>query len=152
MRIHVLNGPNLRRLGKRQPEIYGSISYDDLVERLHALGHTLGIPVVVRQTDSESELIGWIHDIADNPEPVVLNAAALTHTSVAVRDACAELTDGWGFLEVHISNIYARENFRRQSYLSDLAIGTISGLGIAGYDAAVRWFYDERIKNSSLSN
>lgn len=138
MRIHVLNGPNLDRLGRRQPEVYGSTTHDELAARCEALGRELGVEVLVRQSNHEGELVGWIHEIADLREPLVLNAGGLTHTSVALRDACAELADGAGFIEVHISNVHAREGFRHHSYLSPIAAGIIVGLGIAGYDAAIR--------------
>ena len=138
--IHVLNGPNLGRLGKRQPDIYGSTTFSDLVALLEHDAADLGVDVEVKQTDSEAELLGWIHDSADKREPVILNAGALTHTSVALRDACAELTDYASFIEVHISNVHAREEFRHHSYLSDIATGVIVGLGIDGYRLALRWF------------
>lgn len=138
--IHVLNGPNLGRLGKRQLDIYGSTTFSDLVALLEHDAADLGVDVEVKQTDSEAELLGWIHDSADKREPVILNAGALTHTSVALRDACAELTDYAGFIEVHISNVHAREEFRHHSYLSDIATGVIVGLGIDGYRLALRWF------------
>ncbi|MFY9190710.1 MAG: type II 3-dehydroquinate dehydratase [Lawsonella sp.] len=138
--IHILNGPNLGRLGKRQPDVYGATTLDDLTAVLAKDAADLGVDIVVRQTDSEAELLSWIHDIADKQEPVILNAGALTHTSVALRDACAELTDHAGFIEVHISNVYSRESFRHNSYLSDIAVGVIAGLGIDVYRLALRWF------------
>ena len=94
----------------------------------------------VRQTDSETELLSWIHSIADEQQPVIINAGALTHTSIALRDACVELADHAGFIEVHISNVYSRESFRKHSYLSDIAQGVIAGLGIDVYRLALRWF------------
>jgi 3-dehydroquinate dehydratase-2 len=105
-----------------------------LVEREAA---ELGLTVVVRQTDSEAELLGWVHAAADAKEPVVLNAGALTHTSVALRDACAELTAP--LIEVHISNVHTREEFRHRSYLSGVATGVIVGLGVQGYLLAPRY-------------
>ncbi len=138
--IHILNGPNLGRLGKRQPDVYGATTLDDLTAILAKDAADLGVDIVVRQTDSEAELLSWIHDIADKQEPVILNAGALTHTSVALRDACAELTDHAGFIEVHISNVYSRESFRHNSYLSDIAVGVIAGLGVDVYRLALRWF------------
>jgi 3-dehydroquinate dehydratase II len=137
MTINVLNGPNLGRLGRRQPEVYGSTTYDDLVGTIEAEAAELGLKVVVRQTDSEAELLGWVHAAADAAEPVVLNAGALTHTSVALRDACAELTAP--LIEVHISNVHAREDFRHHSYLSSVATGVIVGLGVQGYLLALRY-------------
>lgn len=138
--IYVLNGPNLGRLGKRQPDIYGATTFDDLTAILEKDAADLGVEVDVRQTDSEAELLSWIHDIADEQQPVIINAGALTHTSIALRDACVELTDHAGFIEVHISNVYGRESFRKHSYLSDIAQGVIAGLGIDVYRLALRWF------------
>jgi 3-dehydroquinate dehydratase-2 len=135
--INVLNGPNLGRLGKRQPEVYGSTTHDDLVALIDGEAKELGVDVVVRQSDSEAELIGWVHAAADAKEPVVLNAGALTHTSVALRDACAELTAP--LIEVHISNVHRREEFRHHSYLSGVATGVIVGLGVQGYLLALRY-------------
>lgn len=137
MRVQVVNGPNLGRLGKRQPEVYGSTTHDDLVALCERTANKLGIEVVVRQSDSEAELLGWIHDAADAGEPVILNAGGLTHTSVVLRDACAELTAG--LVELHISNVHAREEFRQHSYLSAVATGSIVGLGVAGYALALRF-------------
>lgn len=137
MRIQVINGPNLGRLGKRQPDVYGSTTHDDLVALCERTAKELGVDVVVRQSDSEGELLGWIHDAADAREPVILNAGGLTHTSVVLRDACAELTAG--LIELHISNVHAREEFRQHSYLSAVATGSIVGLGVAGYALALRF-------------
>ena len=133
--IQILNGPNLGRLGVRQPDVYGSTTHADLVELCEGLGRELGVAVVVRQSDHEGELLGWIHDAADAGDPVVLNAGALTHTSVALRDACAELG---ALIEVHISNVHAREEFRSHSYVSAIASGVIVGLGVNGYLLAIR--------------
>ncbi|MDH6678953.1 3-dehydroquinate dehydratase-2 [Rhodococcus sp. LBL1] len=137
MRVQVVNGPNLGRLGKRQPEVYGSTTHDDLVALCERTAKELGIEVVVRQSDSEGEILGWIHDAADAQEPVILNAGGLTHTSVVLRDACAELTAG--LVELHISNVHAREEFRHHSHLSAVATGSIVGLGVAGYALALRF-------------
>lgn len=135
--INVLNGPNLGRLGRRQPEIYGHATHDDLVAIIAREAAALGVMVVVRQSDDEAELLGWVHDAADAGEPVIINAGALTHTSVALRDACAELTAP--LIEVHISNVHAREAFRHHSYLSGIATGVIVGLGVQGYLLALRY-------------
>jgi len=137
VRIQVVNGPNLGRLGKRQPEVYGSTTHDDLVALCERTAKDLGVEVVVRQSDSEGEILGWIHDAADAREPVILNAGGLTHTSVVLRDACAELTAG--LVELHISNVHAREEFRHHSYLSAVATGSIVGLGVDGYALAMRF-------------
>jgi 3-dehydroquinate dehydratase-2 len=133
----VLNGPNLGRLGKREPAIYGTTSYDELVALCVTGGRELGLEVVVRQTDHEGELLGWLHAAADTQTPVVLNAGALTHTSVALHDACAARTAP--LIEVHISNIHAREPFRHHSYVSAVATGSIVGLGVEGYVLALSW-------------
>jgi len=135
--VNVFNGPNLGRLGKRQPEVYGKTTHDDLVALIEREAAELGLTVLVRQTDSEAELLGWVHAAADAKEPVVLNAGALTHTSVALRDACAELTAP--LIEVHISNVHTREEFRHHSYLSGVATGVIVGLGVQGYLLALRY-------------
>ncbi|PPK97463.1 3-dehydroquinate dehydratase-2 [Kineococcus xinjiangensis] len=136
-RVLVLNGPNLGRLGRRQPEVYGSETLADVAARCTALAADLGVQVEFRQTDSEAQMLGWVHDAADERVPVVINPGAWTHTSVALRDACAELSAG--LVELHISNVHAREPFRRHSYLSDIATGVIAGLGTRGYDLALRW-------------
>ncbi|MGH3713038.1 MAG: type II 3-dehydroquinate dehydratase [Micromonosporaceae bacterium] len=136
MRVLVLNGPNLGRLGTREPSVYGSTTYADLVTLCETAGKELGLEVEVRQTDAEHELLGWLHEAADTGTAVVLNAAAWTHTSVAVRDACAQLTAP--LVEVHISNVYAREEFRHHSYVSAVATGVIAGLGVDGYRLALR--------------
>jgi 3-dehydroquinate dehydratase-2 len=135
MRVYVLNGPNLGRLGTREPSVYGSTSYADLVALCETTAKELGLDVDVRQTDAEHELLGWLHHAADEGAAVVLNAAAWTHTSVAVRDACAQLTGP--LIEVHISNVHGREEFRHHSYLSAVATGVIVGLGIDGYRLAL---------------
>ena len=137
MRVLVLNGPNLGRLGRREPEKYGRTTYPQLVERCAAVGREVGLDVEVRQTDAESEMIGWVHEAADAGCPVVLNPAAWTHTSVALRDACAMLTGP--LVEVHISNVHAREAFRAHSYITPVATGVIAGLGVDGYDLALRF-------------
>lgn len=135
--VLVLNGPNLGRLGRREPQVYGSTTYDDLVALITAEAAVLGITAVVRQSDSEAELLDWLHDAADADDPVILNAGALTHTSIALRDACAELRAP--LIEVHISNVHAREDFRHHSYLSAVATGVIVGLGVQGYLLALRY-------------
>ena len=135
--VNVFNGPNLGRLGRRETQVYGSTTHDDLVAMIEREAADLGLKVVVRQTDSEAELLGWVHRAADDGEPVVLNAGALTHTSIALRDACAELRAP--LIEVHISNVHAREEFRHHSYLSAIATGVIVGLGVRGYLLALRY-------------
>ena len=135
--VLVLNGPNLGRPGRREPEVYGNTSYEDLVAMIEAEATELGLAAVVRQSESEAQLLSWLHAAADAGDPVILNAGALTHTSIALRDACAELRAP--LIEVHISNVYAREDFRRSSYLSAVATGVIVGLGVQGYLLALRY-------------
>ncbi len=142
MNVLVLNGPTLGRLGSREPEIYGSTTYAELAELCKRAGAELGLEVDVRQTDSEAEMIGWLHEAADAGAPVVLNGAAWTHTSIALRDACSTLTAP--LIEVHISNVHAREEFRHHSYISGVATGVIVGLGVAGYPLALRWIAENR--------
>jgi 3-dehydroquinate dehydratase-2 len=137
VKVLVLNGPNLGRLGTREPEVYGRTTYADLVSLCEETGRELGVEVEVRQTDFEGEMLGWLHEAADAGYPVVLNPAAWTHYSVAVRDACSQLTAP--LVEVHISNVHKREEFRHHSYISAVADGTIVGLGVQGYTLALRW-------------
>lgn len=139
MHVLVLNGPNLDRLGKRQPEIYGSTTLDDVHNSLQELAQTLGIEVSFFQSNHEGALIDKIHEAADRGDAVIINPGGFTHTSVALRDALAEIADGAGFVEVHISNVHARESFRHHSYLSPIARGVIAGLGVEGYYAALRY-------------
>lgn len=134
--VNVINGPNLGRLGRREPEVYGDTTHDDLVALVEREAAELGLKAVVRQSDSETQLLDWIHRAADANEPVILNAGALTHTSIALRDACAELSAP--LIEVHISNVFAREEFRHHSYLSPIASGVIVGCGVQGYALALR--------------
>jgi 3-dehydroquinate dehydratase-2 len=136
-RVLVLNGPNLGRLGTREPEIYGRTDYAELVALCVQGGAELGLAVEVRQTDHEGEMLGWLHEAADSGTPVVLNAGALTHTSVGLGDACAMLTAP--LVEVHISNVFAREPYRHTSYVSAHASGVIVGLGVEGYVLALSW-------------
>jgi 3-dehydroquinate dehydratase-2 len=135
--VLVLNGPNLGRLGTREPDIYGATTHDDLVALCRRVGAELGLDVDVRQTDHEGVMISWLHEAADTATPVVLNAAAWTHYSVALADAAAQLSAP--LVEVHISNVHARETFRHHSYISAIASGVIVGLGVEGYPLALRW-------------
>ncbi len=137
MRILVLNGPNLGRLGTREPSVYGTTTHDELVTLCAQAGAGVQAEVEVRQTDAEHEMLGWLHEAADAGTPVVLNPAGWTHTSVALRDACAALTAP--LVEVHISNVHAREEFRRHSFVSPVASAVIAGLGVDGYPVAIRW-------------
>jgi len=135
-RVLVLNGPNLGRLGKREPDVYGSTTYAELVTLLVDAGRELSLEVEVRQTDDESTLIGWLHEAADGAIPVVLNPAAFTHYSYAVRDAIAQRTAP--LIEVHLSNPAAREEFRHTSVVAAVASGTIAGFGVQSYLLALR--------------
>ena len=132
--VLVLNGPNLGRLGKREPEIYGSVTFADLKQHLEETGRGLGLTVEVRQTDFEGEMVRWLHEAADAGAAVVINPAGWTHYSVAVADAVAQCPV---VIEVHISNIHAREEFRRHSVVSPYVKGVIAGLGLGGYDLAL---------------
>jgi 3-dehydroquinate dehydratase-2 len=134
-RVYVLNGPNLNRLGTREPAIYGHQTYADLVALCEKVGSENGLDVVVRQTNAEGEMIDWVHQAADESAPVVLNAGAWTHYSYALRDACAMLTAP--LLEVHISNVHKREEFRHLSVLSPVATGVLVGLGLDSYRLAL---------------
>jgi len=134
--VLVLNGPNLGRLGTREPEVYGSTSYDDLVASCREWAAELGLDVEVRQTDSESDLVAWLHEAADAGSAVVLNPAAFTHYSYALRDACALLTAP--LVEVHLSNPMAREEFRHTSVISGVATGSITGFGADSYRLALQ--------------
>ncbi|HLT11087.1 MAG TPA: type II 3-dehydroquinate dehydratase [Micromonosporaceae bacterium] len=133
--VLVLNGPNLGRLGTRQTDIYGVVSYDELAEMCVRVGDELGLTVQVRQTDNEAEMLAWLHAAADERAAVVLNPGAWSHYSYALRDACALLTAP--LIEVHISNIHAREEFRHHSVVSAVATGVICGLGVDGYRLAL---------------
>lgn len=135
--IWVLNGPNLNTLGTREPEIYGTTTYADLVALCERTAAEVGEEVEVRQTNHEGELIGWLQQAARAGHAVVLNGAGWTHTSVALADACALLTAP--LVEVHISNIHKREPYRHHSYVSAVAAGVIVGLGVPGYALAIRW-------------
>jgi 3-dehydroquinate dehydratase-2 len=137
VKVLVLNGPNLGRLGTREPDVYGATSYSDLVVLCQRAGAELGLEVDVRQTDHEGVMLSWLHEAADTETPVVLNAGAWTHYSIAVRDAAAQLSAP--LVEVHISNVHAREPFRHHSHLSAIASGVIVGLGVDGYPLALRW-------------
>lgn len=144
MTILVLNGPNLNRLGKRQPEVYGTTTLGDVEQLVRERAAELGVDVDFRQTNHEGEMLEWVHEAADNAWPVIINPGGWTHTSVALRDALAEVSDGAGFVEVHISNVHAREPFRHHSYLSPLAVGVIAGLGVRGYVLALEYLAKER--------
>lgn len=131
-RVLVLNGPNLGRLGTREPEVYGKATHEDLAAACTTAGEELGLAVEVRQTDDEATFIGWLHELASGGyDGALLNPAAWTHTSVAVRDAAAQISVP--FIEVHLSNPLAREEFRHTSYTASLAYGVVAGFGVSSY-------------------
>lgn len=135
-KILVLHGPNLNRLGKREPSLYGSTSLAELDNQLVKQAQAAGLELDCAQSNAEAELIDLIHQAADNKIAyIIINPAAFTHSSIALRDAL--LAAAIPFIEVHLSNIYARETFRHHSYFSDIAEGVISGLGVLGYSLAL---------------
>ena len=144
MTIQVLNGANLGRLGTREPAVYGTTTYAELVTQIEEAAAGLGLTVQVRQTDSEAELLGWVHDAADAGDAVVINPGGWSHTSVVLHDALAAVEAP--VVEVHISNIHAREEFRHHSYVSSVADGVIAGLGISGYVLALGWLAQQGVK------
>jgi 3-dehydroquinate dehydratase-2 len=141
-KVLVLNGPNLNLLGKREPEIYGTIDLAQIKSELEAIA--LGkFEIDLRQTNSEGELIDWIHEAFSQQCPVILNPAAFTHYSYALRDACAALTtNGQRLIEVHISNPHSREEFRHISVISAVASGVIAGFGSQSYSLALKALID----------
>lgn len=140
-KIYVLNGPNLNMLGAREPEVYGSATLKDIESRL--VDMSKDVELFFGQTNSEDELIGWIHNAFEQGSDVILNPAAFTHYSYALRDACAMLTKaGSRLIEVHISNPHARETFRHTSVISAVATGVIAGFGIDSYVLALKQLTD----------
>jgi len=135
MRILLINGPNLNLLGSRQPEIYGSTTLQDIVDRVSARGSELGVEIQPFQSNTEGEIVGFIQANGRSADGIIINAGALTHYSLAVRDAFEAVQKP--VVEVHISNIYAREEFRHHSVFADIAVGQITGLGWRGYIAAL---------------
>lgn len=133
-RVLVLNGVNLGRLGLRQPDVYGSTTHAQLAEHLVETGAGLGLDVEVRQTDSEAEFVGWLHEAAAGEIPVVLNPGAWSHYSYAIADAVVQVPFA---VEVHISNVHRREEWRHTMVVSPYVAGTILGLGLGGYDLAL---------------
>ncbi len=136
MKILVLHGPNLNLLGTREPDLYGRESLKDINKAIAALAGELGVSVECRQSNIEGELVTWIQEAAGHYQGLVMNPAAYTHTSVALRDAVVAV--GIPFIEVHLSNIHTRENFRRRSYLASVAVGQISGFGVNSYLLGLR--------------
>jgi 3-dehydroquinate dehydratase-2 len=136
VRIAILNGPNLNLLGEREPSLYGTESLADIESRVRKVADELGVTVEFEQRNGEGELIELIHALRSRADGAIVNAGAYTHTSLALRDAMAAV--GVPFVEVHLSNIYAREPERRHSMLAPAAIGIIAGLGAMGYELALR--------------
>jgi 3-dehydroquinate dehydratase-2 len=134
--VWVLNGPNLGQLGSREPEVYGSTTHDDLVTACKQAGDSLDLDVDVRQTDDEATLVSWLHEASEHSIPVVLNPAAFTHYSYALRDAVAARSAP--LIEVHLTNPAAREEFRHTSVVAAVASGTIAGFGLASYLLALQ--------------
>ncbi len=136
-KLLILNGPNLNLLGSREPAVYGSTTLDDIRRCCEALAQTLGHEILFFQSNAEHELVEWIQQAyRERVDFIVINPAAYTHTSIALRDAL--LAVGIPFIEVHLSNVFARDSFRHHSYLSDIAVGVISGLGAQGYELALQ--------------
>jgi 3-dehydroquinate dehydratase-2 len=151
-RILVLHGPNLNLLGTREQSVYGSQSLDSIDSALIKLAQDLGVEVDVRQSNSEGELVNWIQESGTGYQGIIINPAAYTHTSIAIRDALAAV--GLPTVEVHLSNIHQREPFRHHSHVAGVALGQISGLGPTGYLLALRGLHDhlsaqKKIKKSS---
>lgn len=139
MRVLVLNGPNLQRLGSREPEVYGRTDHAGVVALVAAAAAELGVQAEVRQSDDESDLVAWLHEAVDTRAHVVMNPAAFTHYSYALADAAALVTGaGLTLVELHISNPGAREAFRRHSVITPVATGVVAGFGVAGYGLALR--------------
>ena len=140
--ILVLNGPNLNLLGRREPEVYGRATLADLEATCMETGRELGVDVVCRQSNHEGQLIDWLHGAADEGATgIVLNPGGYTHTSVALRDAIAGIDTP--VVEVHLSNVHAREGFRRRSLTAGVCVGSVAGLGVAGYGLALRYLLQE---------
>lgn len=136
LNVAIVNGPNLNLLGKREPEIYGNQDFETYLVSLKEMYPDVNIDYY--QSNVEGELINYLHSCMDTHAAVILNAGAYTHTSIALADAVSSI--GIPVLEVHISNVMAREEYRKTSFIASKCIGTISGLGLAGYELAVRFF------------
>ena len=140
-KIYVLNGPNLNLLGDREPDIYGNVSLKDIEKSLISYGKKNNSEIYFKQTNHEGELIEFVHEASKKANAIIINPAGYSHTSVALLDAL--LTVKIPIIEVHISNIFRREDFRHNSYVSKAAIGVISGLGVEGYLYALKFLLDE---------
>tara|TARA_B100001063_G_scaffold33870_1_gene27181 strand:- start:1575 stop:2015 length:441 start_codon:yes stop_codon:yes gene_type:complete len=140
MKILVIHGPNLNLLGIREPEVYGSVTMEEINESLEERASSNNIQIEAFQSNAEHEIVTKLQDSMDHIDYIIINPGALTHTSIAIRDSLLGI--GVPFFEVHISNIFAREEFRQKSYFSDVANGVICGLGTQGYDLALRHIID----------
>jgi 3-dehydroquinate dehydratase II len=147
LRVLVLHGPNLNLLGDREASIYGTTSLDAIDSSLSKLGEDLGVSLDIRQSNHEGELVTWIQEARSGCQGIIINPAAYTHTSIAIRDALAAINVP--VIEVHLSNIYRREEFRRHSYVSGVALGQISGFGPSGYLLALRGLCDHLSSHNS---
>jgi len=135
-KVLILNGPNLNLLGKRQPEIYGKLTLAQIEQKVRMLARELGIEIEFRQSNSEGELVTWIQEAANKFGAIVINPAAYTHTSLAMRDAVSAI--GIPTVEIHISNIHKRESFRHHSFIAEVAVGQIAGFGVDSYLLGLR--------------
>lgn len=145
-RLLLLNGPNLNLLGMREPGVYGHVTLADIEQRARALAQSLGHELDTFQSNSEADLVNRVQAAAGQCDFLLINPGAFTHTSVALRDAI--LAVAIPFIEIHLSNVHAREDFRRHSYFADIAVGTITGLGALGYELALR-AADQRLRSSA---
>ena len=150
LRVLVLHGPNLNLLGSREESIYGTATLDAIDASLLKLGDELGVALDIRQSNLEGELVTWIQEARSGYQGIIINPAAYTHTSVAIRDALAAVN--LPAIEVHLSNVYRREEFRRHSYVSGVAMGQISGFGPTGYLLALRGLWDHLTSRGSKSS
>ncbi|HEY7218297.1 MAG TPA: type II 3-dehydroquinate dehydratase [Candidatus Binatia bacterium] len=135
-KVLILNGPNLNLLGKRQPEIYGALTLAQIEQQVRALAKDLGVEIEFRQSNSEGELVTWIQEAANRFGAIVINPAAYTHTSLALRDAISAVC--LPTVEIHISNIHKREPFRHHSFIAEVAVGQIAGFGVESYLLGLR--------------
>ena len=144
--ILVLHGPNLNLLGTREPEVYGRVTLDEINAKLSALAQTKGAKLAYLQSNAEAALVDRVQQArTDGTDFIIINPAAFTHTSVAIRDALAAVAIP--FIEVHLSNVHAREAFRKESYFSDIAVGVISGLGATGYELALQFALQHSVRS-----
>lgn len=150
LRILVLHGPNLNLLGNREQSIYGTTSLDAIDSSLRRLGQELGVELVIRQSNHEGELVTWIQEARRDCHGIIINPAAYTHTSIAIRDAVAAVE--LPTVEVHLSNIYRRESFRQHSYVSGVAVAQVSGFGPSGYLLALRGLCEHVAKPSQVAS